>query len=227
MSSEEKSLIPVDLLPKTQDDDAISALTRTSEFLPQIRIYGSQASVVQEQKFPMGHFGLYFSAENIVDLGEQFNCLVCHFRPRASIILGDAPINFYGRFDGSRWIFAEQFDIIKDKAMSKERGYFAGLEYLVWIPHDINKFALFYMGSITLRRESPNIKALVGKAATLKIKFIKTKEYSWHGCSTFPCSTPFDIPDKDSIMEEIAKFCEPQDSNVEFADDNAEESRAR
>lgn len=234
MSTDEtKDLIPAETLDlATRESGDIEALTRTSEFLPQVRVYGSEANVVKEQKFPMGHFGLYFSPEKIVDLGEQFDCLVVDWRPRASIVSGDTPISFFGKFnaeaeEGKKWEYSKEFVEVKDRAMAKEKGYLVGLEYLVWIP-SVGKFGLFLMGNPTLRRESSNVKALVRKAATLKIKLIKTNQYTWHGCTAFACTTPFDIPEKEMIVDEIVKFRDPKDSAVEFADDEKEgQGRAR
>jgi hypothetical protein len=228
-TSESRELIPQDALPLTnRDSNEIESLTRTSEFLPQVRVYGSEATIVKEAKFPMGHFGLYFSGENIVDLGDSFDCLVVDWRPRASIVSGDTPTSFFGKFNDetNEWEYSREFTEIKNRAMGKEKGYLVGLEYLLWIP-SIQKFGLFLMGNPTLRRESANVKALVRKAATLKIKLIKTAQYTWHGCTAFPCTTPFDIPELSIIAEEAAKFRQPQDSQVEMDDDSGGTARAR
>ncbi|MEA1999826.1 MAG: hypothetical protein U9N61_10975 [Euryarchaeota archaeon] len=230
MSTEE----PKDLIPQEEfsiakrDSSDIDTYTRTSEFLPQVRVYGSEANIVKEQKFPMGHFGMYFSPEQIVDLGEQFDLLVVDWRPRASIVSGDTPISFFGKFnnESEEWEYAKEFVEIKNRAMSKEKGYLVGLEYLVWVP-SIDKFGLFLMGNPTLRRESANMKALCGKAASLKIKLIKTTQYTWHGCTAFACTTPFDIPPMGDISEVVEKFRQPQDSAVEMADDEEKSGRAR
>jgi hypothetical protein len=223
MSSEEpKNLIADDVFPMAERDSGdIEALTRTSEFLPQLRIYGSEATVVKEQKFPMGHFGLYFSAEKILDLGEQFDSLVVDWRPRASIVSGDTPVTFFGKFDeeANKWEYSKEFTHVKDRAMAKEKGYLVGLEYLLWVP-TVEKFGLFLMGNPTLRRESANVKALVKKAATFKIKLIKTSQYTWHGCNVFSATTPFDVPSTQDLLDEVEKFRQPKDSAVEFAEDS-------
>lgn len=224
MSTEEtKDLIPADSFSiANRDSDDIDLLTRTSEFLPQLRIYGSEATIVKKQKFPMGHFGLYFSAESIVDLAEQFDALVVDWRPRATIVAGDSPISFFGDFneEAQRWEYSKEFVEVKAKAMDKVKGYLVGLEYLLWIP-SLSKFGLFLMGNPTLRRESANVKALVRKAATFKIKLIETTQYTWHGCVAFPCTTPFDIPDGKTLNVEVAKFRKQQSSQVELVDDTA------
>jgi hypothetical protein len=220
-------LIPVEGLGlKPLGGGSLESLTRTSEYLPQVRVYGASNDVVVEGNFPMGHFGLYFKKETITDLTEQFDCLVIYARPRACIIGGDAPVSFYGKQVGKDWEFSKEFEEVKAKAMSKNnQGYLCGLEYLLWIP-SVEKFALFLMGNPTLRRESDKVLALVGKAATLKIRFIKSKAgYSWHGASCFPCSTPLvPMPDQELMKKEIVSFTNPEETQVELAE---EEGRAR
>src|SRR3990172_379463 len=99
MTNENDYLVPLEglgLQPLSVGGD-LEALTRTSDYLPQIRVYGASNDVVQEGKFPMGHLGLYFKKDNIIDLTEQFDCLVIYTRPRACVIGGDTPISFYGK----------------------------------------------------------------------------------------------------------------------------------
>ena len=235
MNSEEETrdLIPAPTNIAEREGSDIDALTRTSDFLPQLRVYGSESTIVKKKLFPIGHFGLYFSPEKIVDLGEQVSCLVVDWRPRVCIVAGETPVSFFGKFnseksEGEKWEYSKEFIEIKDRAMAKTKGYLAGLEYLLWFP-TINKFGLFLMGNPTLRRESPNVKALTRKACLLKIKFIEPKNssYAWHGASAFPCPTPFNIPDEETLNAEIMKFRDPKDSDVEFADVGKGTERAR
>lgn len=207
------TLIPLsELGVKELEPTSISALTRTSDFLPQVRVYGASNDVVKENKFPMGHFGLYTSKDNIVDLGEQFDCLVISSRPRAGTVTGDSPISFYN-------MDSEEFKDMQRRAMNKEQGYMVGLEYLLWIAK-IEKFALFWMGNPTLRRESEKVKASVGNAATLKIKFIKTSTYSWHGAECLLCETEFAVPDLEEIKTEVEKFNNPTESDVKLSEED-------
>lgn len=229
MSDENNYLIPVEGLGLTNISQGgeLSALTRSSDYLPQLRVMGSSVEIVKEGKFPVGHWGLYFTKDNVVDLTEQFDCLVIAYRPRA-VILQATPINFYGKLEsneggGQEWVFSEEFKSVQARAMNKEQSYQCGLEYLLWIP-SVSKFGLFLMGNPTLRRESEKVLALVGKAATLKIRFIKTEKFSWHGCSCFPCTTPFaNMPDSEEIKEQIHVLHNPEDSQVELADNKEEE----
>ena len=125
--------------------------------LTAVRVTCELGKFVKEGKFPMGHLGLYVSADNVLDLDEQIDCLAFTYRPRACIITGDTPISFYN-------IESKEFTDIKDQAMKdKRRGYLVGLEYLLYFPF-VERFGLFLMGNPTLRRESANLKALVDSA---------------------------------------------------------------
>jgi len=220
MSEESGALIDLgDLGIQTADEleGEMDVLTKTSDFLPQVRIYGSENKLVKKGKFPLGTFGLYFSSDKVVELGEEFDCIVIAARPRASII-DDTPVSFYD-------FKSDSFQQVKVKAFDKVDGHLVGLEYLVWIP-SLAQFALFFMGSITLRRESPNVKAQIGKGLTSKIKLIEGKKYTWHGCTCYTCSAPLDAPPTDDLKAEVVKFQNPQTS-VKLAPEDEEGGRAR
>ena len=219
-----ESLVKIEGKPVVQDDASISSLTKTADYLPQIRIYGSEATIVKEGKFPMGHLGCYFTQDNIADLDTQFDCLVIAYRPRASLFGGDQPISYYGKVVDGEWTYSDSFISTKERAMAKEQSYLVGLEFLFWVP-SIKTFALFFMGNPTLRRESPNLKALVEKAATLKIKLIKTSKHTWHGVEVLNCKVPFDLPDSEALNQEVAKFYNPVDSSVEVVADQSGSER--
>jgi len=214
---EENFLIPVhELGLKEFEEGDLADLTKSSEYLPQIRVYGAANDIVKSGEFPMGHFGLYFNSENIIDLDDQFDCIIVSARARGAIVSGETPVSFYD-------IHSNEFKDIKTRALAGEQGYMCGLEYLVWVP-TVSKFALFFCGNKTLRRESEKVKALIGKAATLKIRFIKTAKFSWHGFSCFPCTSPFsNVPDIDMIKPEVVKFNTPPQSQIELAADSGRE----
>ena len=221
MTEESKQLIPLAELgieSPEQLSGELDVLTKTSDFLPQIRIYGSENKLVKAKKFPMGEFGLYHSSDNVDELGEGFDMVCIAARPRASII-DDTPVSFYD-------FKSESFQQVKTKALSKVDGHLVGFEFLVWIPA-VNAFALFFMGSITLRRESPALKALIGKGASLKIILIEGKKYTWHGCKCFPCTAPLTLPDEADLKRELHKFKNPAASEVEVVKDGDGEERAR
>ena len=202
-----------------EENKVMQQLTQAGSYLPQLRIYGSEASIVKEGLFPMGHFGLYYAKDKILDLDTQVDVLVVNYQPRASIMLSDEqPVNYYDPT-------TENFILTLEKAKAKIPGHMAGYEYLLYFP-SIGIFGLFFMGNATLRRESDNVKGHIGKAATLKIKLIKTKQYTWHGCETLACTVPFDIPPVEILKEANEKFKNVTDSNLSLSSSN-EEERAR
>ncbi len=200
----------------------LEELTQASQYLPQLRIYGASSDIVKENKFPMGHLGLYYNNDKIVDLGEETDVLVIEARPKASIIMsGENPVNYYGKFVDGVWDCSNpNFQEVKAKAMAKERSHNVGLEYLLFIPV-LKEFGLFHMGTSTLRRESDNMLALRYNAATVKVKFIKKKDYSWHGCTVLKCDTPFELPDGEALKAERDKFMDPVNSKVEMVEESS------
>ena len=221
MSEESGELIPLGELgiqTGEQMEGELDVLTKTSDFLPQVRIYGSENKLVKAEKFPLGTFGLYHSSDKVEEMGKEFDCLVVAARPRVCII-GDTPISYYD-------YTSDSFEAIKAKAFAKAEGHLAGLEYLYWLP-TFGRFALFFMGTITLRRESPNVKARIGKALTSKIKLIKGKKYTWHGCECFGCSAPIDLPTTEDLQAELLKFQNPTDATIEVVKDSEGKERAR
>jgi len=210
--------------PLVKQDESITSLTKTADYLPQIRIYGSEAEIVKEGKFPMGHLGCYFSQDNVVDLDTECDFLVVAYRPRASLFGGDQPISYYGKIVDGDWSYSTSFLDTKKRAMAKEKSYLVGLEFLLWVP-TIKTFALFFMGTPTLRRESPNLLALEGKAAILKIKLIKTAKYTWHGVEIVECKVPFDLPEAETLQVQVNKFYKPEDSAVELATESSDRAR--
>ena len=220
--TEQQTLIPVEeQLPSGVTDKDLDDLTKSSSFLPQLRVYGASSTLVKEGSFPMGHLGLYITSGNVLDLGEQVDSLVTACRPRAGIVSGDSPISYYDMASPS---FVET----KERAMAKEEGFMVGLEYLLYFP-SIIRWGLFFMGNPTLRRESANVKALLGCAATIKVKFINpsTSKYSWHGVSAYQCTTPFDLPDMKEIEGMREEFRHPIDSSVELDTDSKSGGRER
>jgi len=221
MSEENQELISLgDLGIQTSEemDGELDVLTKTSDYLPQIRVYGSENNLVKEGKFPLGTFGLYHSSDKVVEMGTEFNAICIAARPRACII-GDTPVSYYD-------FKSDSFTEVKDKAMAKTDGHLVGLEYLFWVPN-LATFALFFMGTITLRRESSNVKALLGKGITSKIKLIKGKKYTWHGCECYPCSATMDLPVDSDLRLELDRFKNPPASEMEVVKDGEGNERAR
>jgi hypothetical protein len=111
---------------------------------------------------------------------------------------------------------SDEFKRIQEKSAEQDSGCMYGPEFLVYIPQ-IKEFATFFCGSKSARRESPTIKALLTKPATLKSKKIETKRYTWYGPQATSCSTPFDPPDLEALKKVVEKFNNPPKTEVEAA----------
>lgn len=213
--TDSNSLIPADsLVPSKYGDKDFDNLAKGGGWLPRIQLNGSGSAMVKEDKIKQGYYSLTTDKETFVDLTNSFDCLVVSWRPKA-MRLGEVIISVYNPQ-------TPEFEKIVEDSGEPESGCMYGPEFLVWVKGP-NKFATFFMSSKTLRREAPNLKTLIGKAATVRSKLIKTAKYSWHGAVVGPCSTPFDIPSLDEIKEQATKFANPSASTAEEAkpDDRA------
>jgi hypothetical protein len=202
----------LDQLPVSQySDDVFDKVASGSGFLPRLMLYGSNSNLVKEEKVQIG-YSLVTGKDSYTYLGRECNILPLGWRPKAMEI-GDSVIT-------SHDISSIEFQRIKARADNeKDSGCMYGPEYLVWIP-DLKKFATFLMGSTTSRNESPKLKALLKdkKAATLKTKLYSNKDYKWHGPEVIACSTPFDLPVLEEILEVVNTFNNPKESDVEGVD---------
>lgn len=208
--TENNSLIPLNDLPVSKyDDKSFDALAKAATWLPRINLQGTGSNMVKEDKIKQGHFALIESKESFADLTNSFDCVVISWRPKAMRVDGDQVINVHNPQ-------SPEFEKIVAEADQPDSGCLYGPEFLLWVK-GASKFATFFMSSKTLRREAPNLKTLIGKAATVRSKLIKTQKYSWFGCTVTPCSTPFDIPPIAEIKEQAAKFANPGEKEVESA----------
>jgi hypothetical protein len=217
----------VDLEKASRDAEALTSLTKSEEYLPQLTVPQGSSSLVKSGKFPIGHFCLYFSREKQVDLGESFECMVLHYRARASWFVRDsAPLSYYQ-------VDSPNFEAIKSKAQAGESGYAVGVEYLLWIP-SIEEFALFFMGSKSLRRESPNLRShsviggvtedgesVEGRPVKLKIKFIEWPKGDFHTLEVLSTKSVIDPPEAKLLGKVYnSLFAKPIDSPAIIAEDS-------
>ena len=210
----ENQLVPADLQGGDLAD--FDEMTSTTVYLPRLQLFGSKADAVAEGKISMGHYGLV-KDEEIIDLGEEVDLVVIHWRAKALSIGGDAPISVY---DPKSELFQE----FKRQSTVKDSGCMYGNEYLVWIPES-ETFAHYHMNSKTARREGKKMKPLIGCAVTLKCHLIDppASKFKWHGPVILPCSAPLVMPTDELLRAEFAKFSNPPTSEVEPAEEDDRE----
>ena len=216
---EDEALIKVDsaLPTTTATDEAFLAATKTGDWLPRLQLMTANSEKVKSGEFPMNSFALVVG-QTMQNLGKELDVLVCAWRPKA-IEMGDEVITVFD-------ISNPEFIRIQEKSAEKESGCMYGPEFLVWIP-GAKKFATYFLGSKSSRREAPGVKARMLKAATLKSHTVKTAKYTWQVPIATPCSTPFEMPDEEDLHDEMQKFANPPKSTVEKADASEQSSRAR
>ena len=165
----------------------------------------------------MGHFALV-DGQEMVDLGDKFDCLVIDWRPKA-LRTGEQMEILY---DPS----SEQFKKIVVESEVKDSGCMFGVEFLLWIPG--KGFIPYYLNNTSSRYEAKPMRALIGKAATVKVIFIKGKQYSWHAPKVSSCSVPFEsLPTEEEIRNEVKGFRTPENSIQDMAAEAGKNDRAR
>lgn len=216
----ENALIPLNEINQgiqVFDDKTFDLVAAASQsFLPRLQLGGGNSEAVKEGKVPMGH---YFIAESsaVTPLAASVDVLVIAWQPKAVRIIGD-DVNSYTDFNSN------EFKKIMAESDVPDSGCMWGMEFLVYSPL-VSKFLSFFMCSKSARRVAPEVKALLGRAATLKAKLVKSTKYSWHVPVVTPCSTPFDIPKVEDIKVAAAKFQQQPESTTETVEQTQERAR--
>lgn len=222
--SDQEALINLDEIGsgvQKYDDDTFKEVVTSGGYLARLQLMTSQSNKCKSGDFPINHYALVRDGSH-TDVGKEVDILLIAWRPKAIQITDETVIAV---FDHS----TDQFKNIVEQSEVTDSGCLYGPEFLVWVPSQ-KSYALFFMGSKSSRRESPNVKALLGKAGTLEPKHVVTKKYEWYTPAIKPCSTPFDTPDTEDLKEQVEKFNNPPVSEVEVAEesgDKSAEERAR
>jgi hypothetical protein len=190
------------------DDSVFTEISTSSKFLPRLQMYGGSSDAVKAGLIAMAHYGLVVGKDKIDDMGPSVDIIPLAWRPKAMDISGDDIISVFNTK-------AEEFArIVKDSEV-QDSGCMFGPEYLIWIP-GLKRFATFFMASKSARREAPSMKALLGKPATLRVEYIKSKKYSWHSPQCIACSTPFrELPEDEDLERVVNDFNNPSEKEIE------------
>jgi hypothetical protein len=218
MSGTSIAVIPSDNLPlsKYGTDDVFGEVSTSSGWLPRLQLFGSNSDLVKQGKIPMAHYGLVLGQDQLEDLGEKVDVVPISWRPKAMRMKeGGSPLSYFN--PKSEEFLAAQ----RDSEVQDSRCMF-GPEFLIWIP-TLNRVATYFMSSKTSRRQAPELRARMGRAATLHVQFIKTAKYSWHGPTVTACSTPYPSPDLEKLKSFVDSFNNPEDSSVDFDPERLEE----
>src|SRR5436189_2682433 len=187
-------------------DDKTFTEVASGNFLPRLQLFGGNSEAVKESKIGMAHYGIVRD-KSLTDLGKEPAILILSWRPKA-LEIKDGQVTSI--FDPK----SPEFKRIAAASELPDSGCMYGPEFLVYVPQE-KVFCTFLMGSKTARRAAPEVKALMGRAATLKSQFIKTPKYSWHGPVVTICSTTFELPPETEMREVVQKFNNPPESEEE------------
>jgi hypothetical protein len=186
-------------------DDEFNTL-RSSAYLPRLQLMTATADKCKKKEFPIDHYALV-EGSAFIDLGETVDVLILAFRPKALDMSGEEIVTVYDKDNN-------EFKDIAARSENKDSGCMWGYEFLVWIG-GVKRFATFFCGSKSARREAPNIKSFMNKAATLRSKYIETKKFSWQGIDVCSCSTPMSMPTHAGVADEIGRFNNPPTQTLE------------
>lgn len=225
-----KHLIAINTIPVFADEELIAlgdlgiakaapieSILDSNSFLPRVQLMSSSADKCKKGEFSVNHYA-FVQGQDFIDLGKEVDILVIHYRAKALDMSGDDIISSY---DAESDVFKK----IQTDSTKKDSGCMYGPEYLIYVPSQ-KKFATFFLGSKSARKEARTVQQRLGKAATLKSALVEWKSFSWQVPKCTPCSATFEIPSVDLIKPEVEKFDNPEASNVETADE-APQGRAR
>lgn len=192
--------------PKEAWDSIITA----GSYLPRIQLFGGNSDAVKEMKISIGHFGLVKNKDTIESLTTEVNCIPINFRFKALRLKDGQVISIFNHLN-------PEFKKIQDESGTEDSGCMYGVEFLLWLPNQgEGMFVTFYLSSKSSRREAPNLRALLLKAATLKSTLVSKGKFKWHSPVVTACSTPFaNLPDSEEVRKQSEKFVNEKDSAIE------------
>lgn len=210
MSGELINVGSMNLTPaKYSDDDFASAASGGGGFMARLQLLTSNSAKCKAGEFPTNHYALV-DGQDFQDVGKNVDVLIVDWRPKA-LETGENVISSFDPGD-------PEFQRIQEKSGEANSGCMYGPEFLVYVP-SAKKFASFFMGTKSSRREAGNVKAKMHQAATLGSQKIETSKFSWFAPKASACSTPFDVPSAEDLSEVIEKFRNPPKNEVETVED--------
>lgn len=197
------------------DKGVMEQIAAAGDFLPRVNLFVATSEFVMDGKIPANHYGLVEFGGDPIDLGTEVDVLCITWRPMALQYDEKSSVRVYDVND-------PKFKEIQ--AMRGTLGFQAGPEYLIWVGSQ-QKFATFLMGSKSACIEAKNMNARLHNLATLKTHMITSKAGKKYFTPLITaCTTPIPMPNADDMMKVIEKFQNPPKSEVQKADQPAEEA---
>ena len=226
--SEQNALATLTTLPVSAPKTDLTKYGGEVEFLQRIQLV-TKGKYVDKSLIAPGHYGVPTSGDEIIDLGTTIDILPFAVRDKALDTTEDPPLVVFDPDD-------PVFEDIADRAGEKDSGCMFGPSFLVF-ERNTGKFYEFFCGTKSGRMEAGNFAAYLpvseeqaeqfeGLTAqppqplTLSAKYIERPRHSWHAPQVNKCSTPFtNLPDMGKIVDEVNKFLNPKESDVEKAEE--------
>jgi hypothetical protein len=205
-------LVPMGSLAvgKYADDSAFGDIATGATFLPRIMLMQASSEPVKDDKAKQGHHVLVQGKDQYIDLTKDVIIVPLAWRPKAMDMSNlEHIITVYKHDD-------PEFKRIMVKSEEQNSNCMYGPEYLVWVP-TVQLFASYFMSSKTSRRAAPHLKALLGRAASLKSEKITAKKFSWFGPVIIIYSQSVQAPPLDQVNIEVEKFNNPPEKESEAA----------
>jgi hypothetical protein len=205
-------------LPVVSDEqiNALEKVSTNANFLPRLQLI-SKGKYVDTGKVPPGRWGVP-TGDECADLGPEVDIIPLAVRDKALDVSDrDNIISVYDKE-------SDEFKRIKDAP--KNTGCMWGRSFLV-LERKTEKLYELYFGNASGRAEAGKVEPFLPRpkspasALTLKIKYKKGKDFSWHVPVVVACSEPLTGgPDMDEVVKQIDKFNNP-DEGPEVAEEPA------
>lgn len=208
--------LPGNNLPQKYNDSDFDSVARSGNYLPRLQLMTANSKQCKSGDFPINSYALV-NGDSFIDLGKTIDIGIICWRPKAIDMGGEQVVASYN-------IQNDLFRSIQAKSEIQNSMCMAGPEFLVWIPN--HGYATFFMGSKSAKRESQNIKSLIGKTATLTSKYAENSKGNWYHPTGKPCSAMIDSPtDLEEFNKVVEAFNNPPESEIEKVEDTEERAR--
>jgi len=217
------------------DDSLFTDLAKGVDYAKSLKLY-TKGKAIDKGLIAPGHYGIYVSKDEIIDLGTSIDLVVWARRPFA-IDMSDKE-NIVRCFDAASETFAD----IRERSGEKNSGCQCGVEFLVFERATGEFYAWFCGSKSTLRAASELYGYMAVDKTTAQANGVDARgplpvscgvrlvegQFSYHVPTLRKCSTPVsNLPKEPVIVEQITKFLNPKTESVEAADESELASRAR
>jgi hypothetical protein len=223
------AMIPLDVnqLPSTEVNEKYDNLAKGVDFLGRLQLY-TRGKPIDKGLIAPGHYGIPVQQDEIHDLGDSCDVIPLARRPKA-VDLSDRE-NIITVYDDE----SQEFKRIAEASFQRDSGCMFGVSFLMY-ERTTGRFLEFFCGTKSSRPEAKNIYPFLPHVEdgeqvgpfpmTLKVRYIE-KKFSWHVPTVHKCSTPFtNLPDPSKVAEEIERFVNPKESEVEVVEDDNRRAR--